>query len=85
MGTGRERSQGCAHTDNCPWMVSQAAAAALPSPVREEAKTIMWDKQSKCQHGLLLQHPVSVMLFDGRGDQNGNSSSSLITCCFFLT
>lgn len=26
-----------------------------------------------------------VMLFDGRGDQNGNSSSSLITCCFLLT
>lgn len=63
VGTGKERSQGCAHTDNCPWVVSQAAAAALPSPVREEAKTIMWDKQSKCQHGLLLQHPVSCDAF----------------------
>lgn len=58
-----ESSQGCAHTDNCPWMVSQAAAAALPSPVRGEAKTIMWDKQPKCQHSLLLQHPVSCDAF----------------------
>lgn len=63
VGTGRERSQGCAHTDNCPWTVSQAAAAALPSPVRDEAKTSMWDKQSKCQHSLSLQHPVSCDAF----------------------
>lgn len=34
------------------------------SPVgEEEAKTIMWDKQLKCQHGLSLQHPVSCDAF----------------------
>jgi len=45
------------------WVASQAAAAALPFPVRGEAKTIVCDKRSEGQHGLLLPHPVSCDAF----------------------
>lgn len=86
MGTGGERSQGCAHTDNRP-------AGRLPRPLQQHfpPRTGMRQRPlcaTKNPSGSAASCYIILLLamgFDGQDDQNGNSSSSVVTHCFVLT
>lgn len=85
VGTGSDRSQGCAHTDNCPtgWL-PRLLQRQFPPPSGMRQRPSCATSNPRVSVASSFSILFLVMLFDGRADQNGNSSSS-ITCCFVLT